>query len=341
MSKRFSTLLQYTISFLLTFVFLYFAFKGTDFTKLLDILARANYWWILAMIPPLFISHLFRTWRWAYLMRPIKSEMRFRNLFSALIVGYMLNNVLPRVGEVARPYAIGKLEGVSKSAAFGTVMVERIFDMISFLVVAALIPVVYSGPLNQVFPWLAETGIWITVITLAVLAIFTFLMLRRDIVIRLLNFITRRLSEKSSKFIEQTTHSFLDGFLFLKEPRSYFMIFILSVLVWVFYIIMMFFPFYAFGMTEKYSLDMGAALVVQAISSIGFMLPTPGATGSYHYFVVQTLTQLYGVGDEVARSYAAATHAAGYIATTIIGIYYFLKDKLHIQDVKKSNDTQD
>ncbi len=287
------------------------------------------------MLPMLIISHLFRAWRWKYLLRPIKRDLKFRNLFSATIVGYMLNNLFSRLGEIARPYAISKLEGISRSAALGTILVERIFDVLSFMVVVGLIPLVYSGPLTQVFPWLEETGIWVTVVTLAILALFTFLMMRRDIVVRVLNFITRHLSPNKAKLVEHITHSFLDGFLFLKEPKNYFMIGILSVLVWGFYIIMQFIPFYAFDMTEKYSLDMGTALVVQAISSIGFILPTPGGTGSYHYFVIQTLTKLYGVGDDVARSYATVTHAIGFIGTILIGFYFFFRDKLHLGDIAK------
>ena len=278
---------------------------------------------------------MLRAWRWKYLLRPIKRDLKYRNLFSATIVGYMLNNLFSRLGEIARPYAIGKLEGISRSAALGTILVERIFDMLSFMVAMALIPLVYSGPLTQVFPWLEETGIWVTVVTLATLALFTFLMMRRDIVVRILNFITRHLSPKKAKLVEHVTHSFLDGFLFLKEPKHYLMIAFLSVLVWGFYIIMQFLPFYAFNMTEKYSLDMGTALVVQAISSIGFILPTPGGTGSYHYFVIQTLTKLYGVSDDVARSYATVTHAIGFIGTTLLGFYFFFRDKLHLGDMKK------
>ena len=315
--------------------FLYFAFRGTDFLKLFEILSHINYWWAIAMFPPLMLSHLLRTWRWNYLMQPLKKDIRFRNLFSATMVGYMMNNVLPRAGELVRPYAIGKLEGVSRSAAFGTVFVERIFDILSFMVVIAMIPLVYSGPLTQAFPWLETTGIWLTVITLAFLGLFAFLMIRRDIVIRIIGFITRRLNRKRAELVERVTQSFLDGFLFMKETRNYLMIGVLSVLVWGLYIVMMYLPFYALGLTEKYSLDWGSAMVVQAISSIGFVTPTPGGTGPYHYFTIQTLTKLYGVDDELARSYATVTHAIGYIGVTMVGIYYFLRDRLHLSDVMK------
>jgi uncharacterized protein (TIRG00374 family) len=341
MNRSLRTAIKYSLSVFLTVFFLYLAFQGTDYRGLMDVLSHANYWWALAMIPPLLLSHLFRAWRWKYLLLPIKKEMRFRNLFSALSVGYFINNILPKVGEIVRPYAIGKLEKVSRSAALGTLIVERIFDVVSFLIMVALIPLVYSGPLTQAFPWLEETGIWITAATLVCIATCTFLMMRRDIVIRLLNFFTRHLSPRRAQFVERVTHSFLDGFLFLKEPRHYFMIILLSILVWGLYIIMMMLPLYAFGLQEKYGLNIRAAMVLQAISSIGYMAPTPGSTGPYHYFTIQTLTKLYGVNDELAVSYAVVTHALGYLTTTVLGIYFVLRDKLHLVEIMKRDTSPD
>lgn len=334
------TTVKYLLSVLTMILFLYFAFKGTDFSELWKTLSNANYWWALAMFPVLMLSHVFRAWRWKYLLHPIKRNIKYRNLFSSMVVGYMMNNVLPRAGELVRPYAIGKLENLSRSAAFGTVLMERIFDILSFMVVITLIPLVYTGPLTETFPWLEETGIWITTITFFFLALFVFLMLRRDIVEKLLDLLTSRLSARTTKLVDHIAHSFLDGFLFFKEPKNYFMIAILSVIVWALYIVMLYLPFYAFGLTEQYSLDLGAAMVVQAISSIGFMIPTPGATGPYHYFTIQTLTQLYGVEWELARGYATVTHAIGLVGVTLVGLYYFLKDNLKMTDVMKKENAQ-
>lgn len=328
--------LKFLFSIFIMLFFLYFAFKDTDFTELWKTLLSANYWWALAMFPVLLLSHIFRAWRWEYFLKPIKQNLRYRNLFSSMVVGYMMNNILPaRMGEFVRPYAVGKLEDIPRSAAFGTVLMERIFDILSFMLVIALIPLVYSGPLTQAFPWLEETGIWITVVTLFFFGLFGLLMLRRDIVEKILTFIRKHTSPRTSKLVDHITHSFLDGFLFLKEPKYYFAIGLLSVLVWGLYIIMMYLPFYAFGLPEKYSLDLRAAMVVQAISSIGIVIPTPGATGPYHYFTIQTLTKLYGVDDEIARSYATVTHAVGFIGITIVGIYFFMKDNLKMSDVMK------
>lgn len=337
MNVRLKNFLKYLTSTLLTLGFLYLAFRGIDFTKLYEILLNTNYWWILSMFPVLLLSHTIRAYRWKFLLNPVKKDLKFRNLFSALVIGYMMNNVLPRVGEIVRPYAIGKLENVSRSAAFATVLVERIFDILSFLILIALIPLVYNGPLTETFPWLESTGIWVTIATFIFLGFFIFFMLRRDLVEKFLGYLKPHLSEKHSNLINHIVLSFLDGFLFFKNRQNYFVIFVTNALIWGLYIIMMYIPFYAFGLVEKYNLDLASALVVQAISSIGILIPTPGATGPYHYFTIQTLTKLYNVDTELAVSYATLTHAVGFIGITLVGVFYFLKDKMSMSEIMKQN----
>jgi glycosyltransferase 2 family protein len=336
MPDKLKKLLRPAVSLGLTALFLYLAFKDTDFASIREALSHANYFWALSLFPVLMLSHAIRALRWRYLLMPVKAKISYRNLFSAMMVGYMMNNVLPRAGELVRPYAINKLEGISRSTAFGTVFIERIFDVFSFLVVIALVPFLTTRHLGEAFPWLASTGIWLTAITLALLGGFTFLMVRRDLVMRLIGVVTRRLSVKRAALVEHVAHSFLDGFLFLKEPGRYVTIALLSAAIWALYILMTYLPFYAFGLPEAYGLDLGSAVVLQAISSIGYLMPTPGATGPYHYFTIQTLTKIYGVSDALAGSYAALTHAIGYVGVTLIGMYYFFRDRLHMSDVLKA-----
>ncbi len=225
------------------------------------------------------------------------------------------------------------MEGISRSSAFGTVLIERIFDVLSFMILIALLPLFYKGPLLQNFPWLEEAGIWIVSLTLLCFGVLVYLMLRRDIVEKILKYFTRRLSVERGKLVEKIAHSFLDGLLFIKEPKNYLMIGIQSVLIWSLYIVMMYLPFYSFGMVEKFNMDWSAAVVIQAISSIAMMVPTPGAVGPYHLIIIQTLTKLYGVDADTAASYAAVTNAVGFIGITLLGAYYFFKDKLHMSEV--------
>jgi len=331
MSSQLKSFLKYGVSVFLTVAFLYFAFRGTDWNALKESLRTANYWWMLVMFVVLMVSHIIRAYRWKYFLAPIKPQTRFRNLFSSMMVGYMVNNFLPRGGEIVRPYTLGKLENISRSSAFGTVVMERFIDFISFIILVALIPLVYSGPLTEKFPWLVESSVIASIVTLLGIGVILFLMTRREYVFHIIDFFTKNFSQQTSEKIHRAAHSFLDGFLFIKETKHYFIIITTSILVWLLYVIMMYAAFFSFQ--ELQTLDFNAALVIQAISSIGVAIPTPGGTGSYHLLTIQTLTKLYAISETAARSYATLTHAVGYIGVGVIGLYYFVRDHLRVSEV--------
>jgi uncharacterized protein (TIRG00374 family) len=334
LARRLRTPLRYGISALVTLGFLYLAFRGTDFGKLVQTIATANYWWILLSLVVLMLSHLLRAWRWRYLMNPIKAGIGLRNLFSGVMIGYLVSNGIPRGGEIARPYVLGKLESLSKSAAFGTIVVERIIDVFSFLVLVMLLPVLYKGPLWETFPWLKTGGIVVSVATGTLLLILALLMVRRDWTDALLRLATPLLPRWVASRAAARVHSFLDGFLFLKDPGQTVAILLLSVLIWFAYAVMTYVAFFAFNLQAV--LDFRASVVLLTLSSVGIAIPTPGGTGSYHALASQTLVKLFAVEPAVALSYATVTHAVGFIGVTIVGSYYLFRDNVTVSDAVRS-----
>jgi glycosyltransferase 2 family protein len=330
MSPRAKGFLRLVFSLGLSVLFLYLAFRNASPDELLASLQGVNYWWLAMMFILLLASHAFRSLRWRFLLNPIKPGIGFRNLFSAVMVGYMMNNVLPRAGELVRPYAIGKLENIRAGAALGTIVVERLLDILTFLGLIALIPFVYEGPLMQTFPWLEQGGLWLGIVTMLVLVALVMMMIRRDWTDAVLRLLTRFLPMKLRQRLEGLAHAFLDGLLFVKQPRALVVIMVLGIVVWGLYGLMTYVAFFAFDM--HVSLGPGAALVVLAISSIGVAIPTPGSTGTYHFFTSVTLTRLFGVASGPALSYATATHAVGFVGVTLIGLYFFVKDQLKMSD---------
>ena len=330
MTQRTRRTLTYVISGLVTVVFLYVAFRGIDLDLLFISIKSANYWWMLIVVILLMISHFFRAWRWRYMLNPIKRDIGMRNLFSSVLVGYLMNNMLPRAGELVRPYAIGRLESIPKSAALGTIVVERIMDTVSFLILVAIVPLVYNGPLYETFPWLKQTSTTISIAVFIFIVLVTLLMARRDWTDSLLRLLSKMLPANMSQKLERIAHSFLDGFLFLKEPQHFFVITLLSVVIWFLYILMLYVAFFAFNLQSQ--LGFGSAIVLQAISSIGFAIPTPGGTGTYHFFASQTLSRLFQIPEETALSYATVTHAVTFIGGTLAGLYYLIHDHIKISE---------
>jgi glycosyltransferase 2 family protein len=256
-----------------------------------------------------------------------------RNSFSAVMIGYLVNNVLPRVGEVVRPVAIGKLEHISRSAAFGTVVLERIIDLITFVLILLLVLFFYASSFTQLFPTLAHVE-WVFVSGSALMLILCGLVFfKPEFVFSLLRRVTAFIPKNVRGPIEKVLDSFLTGFGASKHPGNYAMIIVTSIAIWVFYIILMYLPFFAFNMMGAYNLDFSSATILMVVSGVAFAVPTPSGFGSYHFFTFFVLSRLFNVDPVIASSYALYTHSLGFISTTVVGLYFLIKDKIHIATI--------
>ncbi|MCK7526026.1 MAG: flippase-like domain-containing protein [Ignavibacteriales bacterium] len=146
------------------------------------------------------LGHYFRALRWKYILNSVKPNTSMINLFGSLMVGYGVNCVTPKLGEVTRAVLVGKWEGLSRSSMFGTVILERIIDIISMggaIIVAIFLT---SVSLSEKFPWLISSlYIMGTVIVLAI--VFLSLILRSKekfskIIIKLVGKISNKLAER-------------------------------------------------------------------------------------------------------------------------------------------------
>ena len=149
---------------------LYLAFRKVDFGQMLAAFKQANYWLFIPAMALIFFSHFLRTVRWQYLMAPI-AHVRLRTLFSSLMIGYMANTFLPaHLGEFVRAYLVGKKNPVSGSAVFATIVIERIIDVFTLLILMALTIVVFPFP-----AWVRKSG-YISFVFIALLFIALLLM---------------------------------------------------------------------------------------------------------------------------------------------------------------------
>ena len=118
-------IINYGFSIILAVVFLYIAFYNVDFSEVLQIVSHANIVWVLIFIVVTMFGHYLRALRWKYILNSVKPNTSMKNLFGSLMVGYGVNCVTPKLGEVTRAVLIGKWEGLSRSSMFGTVILDR------------------------------------------------------------------------------------------------------------------------------------------------------------------------------------------------------------------------
>lgn len=330
--------IRFTISLGLAVIFLYLAFRGKNISQLATSLLSVPWGWFVLLFVATIISHLLRAWRWKYLLSPVKKNVSLRNVFSVTMIGYLINSLVPRLGELVRPYALNKLEGVSKSATMGTVVMERILDLITFALILLTVLFLYSKPMEVWFPQFANMEWLFFIGAVAIFVFFVLLFLKADMFFSMFKGFMRFLPQKWRAEGERIFNSFLSGFQVEKNPVNLLMIGLSSILIWLTYIVSLYAPLYIYNFPATYGLDFGSAAILQVASGIAFALPTPSGIGSYYLLTSFTLTSLFNVDPVAALSYAVYTHTVGFIATTSVGIYYFFVDKIHIADAMDKNE---
>ena len=114
-----------------------FVFRGMDFPTLGRALAKADPLCLAGVVLAALITYLLRAWRWGYLLAPM-ARVPLGELFSATCIGFMTGLVVPRAGEIVRPYLVARRHPVSISAGFATIILERLFDLLTVLILFAL-----------------------------------------------------------------------------------------------------------------------------------------------------------------------------------------------------------
>ncbi len=328
-------------SIALAALFLYLAFRGKDIEQLWRSLIDVHWIWFVILFVGSALSHVLRAWRWKYLLYPIKKDISLRNAFSATMIGYLINNVVPRLGEFIRPYALKNLEGVSRSATMGTIVLERILDLVTFAIIVLTVLAVYAEPFAVWFPSMAQFE-WVFFAGAAVMMIvFVLIFLKAEILFQFIKKMLFLFPVNVRKQAEKIFDSFLTGFQAAKHPGNFLMIAVTSILIWLSYTVLLYIPFFIYDFSSMSEINFGAAAVLQVVSGFAFALPTPSGIGSYHAFTSFTLTQLYHVNPDSALSYAVYTHAVGFLTTTILGLYYFIVDKMHVGDVMVKTEKED
>lgn len=322
--------LKLFLSLLISGAFIYRAFRDIDYGLMFETLRQANYWLLLPGIAFIFVSHWLRAVRWGYFMAPIK-KIDTPTLFSAVMIGYYANNVFPlRVGELLRPYALGKATGVSRMATFATIFVERLIDVLSLLLLLAFSVFFHEYPL-----WIEKGAFLIFLGTVGCTVFIVFLMLRTYDTLRLVDFLMKRFPQRARDLVHKLLHSFLDGFSIFKKSEHYWSISWQSVVIWLFYAAIIFFTLEAFDFNQRYHLPLGATFVILVMASLGLMIPAaPAALGTFHLICQQAL-MLFNVPESESLSFAIILHIANFIPVTVVGFYYYYKQEIHLSEAKK------
>ncbi len=328
MKELISNILKFVLFTLIGLGILYWVYQGQNesfcagqsadcslLTKIAADFRSINYFWILMMLAAFTISNIVRAYRWEMLMHPLGYYPRTRNTYLAIMLAYFANLAVSRVGEVVRCTVLTKYEKIPTNRLFGTVVVDRLLDVVCLLICIVITFIIEFDKLWNFFSEKADmskiTALLQSPILWGVAVVGTlglvFLYQKRD-KYRHLNFYDK---------IREMILGFWEGMKSIKQLERGWLFVFYSILIWVMYYLMTYFCFKSFHATAN--LPAGAALTAFVFGSLGIVIPSPGGMGSFHFLAVIALG-LYGINGGDAFSFANIQFAAVNICIIFFGL---------------------
>ncbi len=327
MNKR---ILNVAVSIVVAALFIWLAVRNVDLNEVKQYFTAVTFYWLPFFIVVLVLSHLMRAERWRLLLKKEQKKVPRSTLFAGVMLGYVLNNVVPRLGEVSRPIYVAKKQKLSSGNLLGTIVLERLIDICSMLVLMTIVAFYIStdfGLLEEVLG--TDDWVWYTYLILpAILAILiTGIWIFYKTLIWLEE--NRKISNPFLIKIVGAGRSFGEGMISIKNINNWPLFLLLTAGIWIGYITMTYLPFSMLDLQANYGLTFRSAMVLTVVSSVGVSIPTPAGLGSYHLLIQQTLWVLYGVPLAMALTYATVTHAAMVLLIFAIGPVALWFDKYY------------
>ena len=297
-----------------TGLFLWLFLRGTDFGEMNRALREANYVFLIPAILVYFVGVWFRAMRWRMLLKPIGATTT-NSLFPVLVIGFMINNVLPgRLGMVARAYLAGEKGNLNKFSSAATIVMEGILDGLALLFILAA--VAFFVPWNRWAEVLALSMALFFVLAFLFMAFLVFGEERRHSVFRPFR---THLPERWGRKLGGWLEFFIGGLAIMRTPGKLVPIFAVSLLVWLSETSTYYFVGHAFDLDLSYQ----SLLVVAAFASMTWILffVTPGGVGAFDYVGKETL-KLFAVSGTLAATYMTVLHVVLLLPVIVLGFIF-------------------
>lgn len=314
MKKTALKVLKFLGFFILGAFIFWLIYKDQDIDRIKSVLKNdVNYFWVVISLLIGLISHTSRTIRWQLMIEPVSHRPGFVNTFMAVMIGYLMNMAFPRMGEVSRCGVLSRYEKVSFTKLFGTVVAERLIDMISLLVLLAIVIFSQFGQmilfLNQ-NPSIKSKLISITTSPYLLIGLFVFI---------LLVFVFRKSIKQNFLFkkVQGILVNFKEGFISIRSIKQKGWFYFHSAFIWIMYYLMFYSVFFSFDFTKV--LGPIAGLTSFVLASFGMVAPVQGGIGPWHFMATEGL-KLYGVPFEDGVIFAFVAHTSMTLMIIIIGL---------------------
>ncbi len=323
MNKRIRTILQYIFFFGLGIFLVWWSIKdlsANDKSHIKNALTTARYWLLIPVFCFLLFGHYIRGLRWRLLIEPLGFKVSKTNAFFAVLIGYLANQAVPRLGEVLKCSILARYEKVPADKLIGTIILERMIDAITLLIVFAITlilqPHLYNDIINTFFSspnTTREDKISGWILGLIVLGI---------LIILLAIWMLKKKKKPSDikGLIVKIARSIVEGVGAIRHLKKRKLFVLYTFLIWTIYLLGGYFGFMALQETQHYGIK--EAFTVLSAGSIG-MIATPGGIGAYAYLIQQTML-LYNLNGGIALAFGWILWLAQTAVVLIGGLFSFV-----------------
>ncbi|MDR2037087.1 MAG: flippase-like domain-containing protein [Bacteroidales bacterium] len=318
MNRKLVKALQFIFFLLVGLTLLYFAFSGIDLKELMLQIKQADYRWVAFSVLFAVLALIFRAYRWRLLLAPMDMRPKVSHIFHAINIGYLANFVFPRIGEITRCGVLNRTDKLPVDRVFGTVIVERIFDMLMAVLMLLLIlllkfDMVGGFITHHIFDPVIEripgkrSIIWIVIIF--VLTILAFVLIWKI-------FRTQLAKITMLRKIKGWLTGIFNGIKSIYKMKSFGTFLLLNIIIFAMYFLQTYVMFFSLNVTS--SLGLSDALFILVLSTLSFVIPVQGGIGAYHWIVSMGLT-IFGLSREDGMVYATISHSTTSLVLIILG----------------------
>ena len=293
-------------------------YKDQDVNRIESILEHGvDYRWVWVSLFLGIFSHISRTVRWSLMIEPLGKKPRMLNVFLSVMVGYLMNLVIPRMGEISRCGVLARYEKISFTKLLGTVVTERITDVIMLLLLTIIVVVSQFGEILQFLknnPDIVEKADHILLSPTMLIAVV--------VIVALVVFFRKNIS-KSDFFekIKKIITNFAEGLKTINKMNNKGWFIFHTVFIWFMYYLMLYVVFFSFDFTS--SLSPIAGLTTFVLASFGMVAPVQGGIGAWHFMAIQSL-MVYGVEKSDGVIFAFLAHTSMTALLVVMGLISLL-----------------
>ena len=316
--KKLLNVLKYALLLAFSGGMMWYALHGQDLSRVGESIRRANYWWLGLTVILSALGYFSRAYRWKMQLDAAGQRPPFWDVYNAMMVGYLANLVLPRLGEVLRCSVLRRLSGVPVQVGVGTMITERLIDV---LVLVLLLGATLLLAFDQF--WGFATGLFtdkydsfgehktallgLSAVGLALLLLTGYLLWRNLEQLR---------KHKTFRKLVSFVRGMLAGIFSIRRLEHKGVFFLHTVFTWLVYFLTGYLAFFAFPETQH--LGLVAGLAVLTFGTFGMAAPVQGGIGVYHVLVQSTLL-VYGVSKEAGIAYALVVHGTQTLLVVLMG----------------------